>query len=72
MVGQTKKLDAVVDRKLPNDIDYASIFIKVIGHKLSGGSNGDLYTHCRMNFAAYPFQTQTPQFMDLTFLNINA
>ena len=33
LVGNTQKLDAVVDRKFPDDLDSASIFIKLIGHK---------------------------------------
>ena len=32
-VQHTQKLDAVVDRKFPDDLDSASIFIKLIGHK---------------------------------------
>ena len=63
LVGHTPKLDAVVDGKLPNDLDSASIFSKVIVHKISDGSSGDLYLRCRMNFADDPVQTQIPQFM---------
>ena len=44
LVGKTQILDAVVDGKLPEDLDSASIFSKVIGHRLSDGSCGDLYT----------------------------
>ena len=33
-----QKLDDVVDGKLPDDLDYMSIFSKVIGDKLSNGS----------------------------------
>ena len=54
LVGHTQKLDAVVYIKLPNDLDFVSIFIKVIGHKLSAGSIVDLYTRCSVNFAADP------------------
>ena len=71
MVGNTQKLDAVIDRKLPDDLDSASIFRKVIGHNLSDGSSGDLYLHCRMNFTDDVFQTQTPKLMDLGFSTIN-
>ena len=42
LVRQTQKLDATVDGKFTNDLDSASIFSKVIGNKLSEGSNGDL------------------------------
>ena len=72
LVGNTTKLDDVIDRKFPNDLDSASFFIKVIGHKLSDGSSRDLYLRCRMNFAADVVQTQTPKFMDLEFSAINA
>ena len=40
--GNTQNLDAVVDENFPNDLDSASIFSKVIGHKLSNGSSDDL------------------------------
>ena len=72
-IGQTNpKLDAVVDGKLPDDLDSASISSKLIGHKLSDSSSRDLYTRCRMNFTADPVQNQTPQFMDLGYSTINA
>ena len=71
LVGQTQKLDSVVDGIFPDDLDYASIFSKVIVHKISDGSSGDLYTICRMNFAADTVQTQTPKFIDMGFLTIN-
>ena len=38
----TQKLDIVVDGNLPDDLDSASIFSKVIGHKLFNGSRYDL------------------------------
>ena len=57
LVGQTQKLDAVVDGKFPNDLEYASIFRKVIGHKLSDGYNGDLYTPFRVNIVDDSVQT---------------
>ena len=63
--GNTQKLDAVVDGKLPNDLDSASIFSKVIGHKLSKGSSGDLYLRCRTNFANDPVQIQAPHFIGM-------
>ena len=71
MVSKIQKLDAVVDGELPGDMDYASIFSNVIGHKLSDGSSDDLYLRCRMKFAAGVFQTQAPQFVDLGLLDIN-
>ena len=71
MVGQSQKLDAIVDGKLCDDINLTSIFNKVIGHKLSDGYIGDLYTRFRMIFADNPVQTQIPQFMDLGLFTIN-
>ena len=62
----------VINGKFPNDLDSASIFRKVIGYKLSDGYSGNFYRRCRMNFADEPVQTQTPRFMDLGFLVINA
>ena len=53
-------MDAVVDEKFPSDLDSVSISSKVIGHKISDGSSSDLYTLCRMNFAADTVQNQTP------------
>ena len=50
LVGHTQKLDAFVDGKLSGDLDSASIFNKVIAHKISDGSSVDLYTHSRMKF----------------------
>ena len=72
LVGQYQKLDTVVDVKLTGDLDSTSIFIKVTGHRISDGSSRALYTHCRMNFADDPVQTQTTQFMYLSFSAINA
>ena len=40
--GNTKKLEAFVDGKLPNDLDSASILSKVTRHKLSESSRNDL------------------------------
>ena len=72
LVRKSKKLDAVVDRKLPNNPDSASIFSKVIGDKLSDGSSRDLYTRCRMNLTSDPIQTKTPQFINLGISTIDA
>ena len=72
MVRQTKKVDAVVDKKLPGYLDSAIIFSKLIIHKLSNSSSSDLYTLCRMNFAADPVQTQALQFSYMGFSTINA
>ena len=68
LVVQTKKLDTVVEKNLPNDLDYTSIFSKSIGHKLSDGSSSVFYLRYRMNFAADPVQICTPQFIDLGVL----
>ena len=67
LVGNTQKLDAIVDRKLLDDMDSASIFSKLIGYKLSNGYRGVIYLSCRMKFMADVVQTQTPQLMDLRF-----
>ena len=72
LVGQPPKLDAVVDVKFPDDLNLLSIFRKEIGDKLSNHLNSDLYMRCRMNLKAYPIQTQTPQFVDMGFLTIDA
>ena len=72
LVGNTQKLDAVVDGNFPDALDSASIFSKVIGQKLSNSYRSDLYSRCRINFAADPVQIQTPQFMDMWFSAINA
>ena len=68
---QHPKLDAVVDGKLPDDLDSASIFSKVIGHKISDGSSNDLYLRCRMNYTTDAVQTQVSQFMNLGLPLIN-
>ena len=60
LVRNSQKLDAVVDRKLTDDINLTSILSKFVGHKLSNGSRGDIYTRCRMNFGADPFYTHSP------------
>ena len=67
----TEQLDNVVDVKLPDDLDPVYIFSKAIGHKLSDGSNNDLYLRCRMNFANDTVQNQAPHFMDLGLLDTN-
>ena len=69
--SNTQKLDAVVDGKLPDDLDSASIFSKVIGHKISDGSSNDLYLRCRMNYTTDAVQTQVSQFMNLGLPLIN-
>ena len=71
MVRNTPKLDAVVDGKLSDNLDSASISSKVIGHKLSGGSSNDLYLRCRMKLPADVVQTQTPKFMDMGLSTFN-
>ena len=71
LVRHIPKLDAVIDGKLPSDLDSAPIFSKEIGQKLSNGFMGDLYLCCRMNFVANTVQTQTPQVMDLGLLKAN-
>ena len=72
MDGDTQKFYASVDGKMPDDMDYASIFSKVIGHKLFNASSDDLYSSYRMNFVNDPVQTQYPHFMDMGILAIHA
>ena len=72
VVGHNQNIDAVVDRKFPNDLYFVSIFSNKIGHKPFDSSSGDLYFWCRMKFVADSIQTQTPQLMDLGFSDINA
>ena len=67
----TQKLDAVVDINFPNNLNYVSIFNKLIGYKLSDGSSGDLYSFCRINFANDPVQNQAPHFKDMVLPAIN-
>ena len=64
-------MDSVVDRKLPNNLNYVSIFIKLIGHKIYYGCSDDLYLRFRMNFEDDVVQTKAPQFMDMGILTIN-
>ena len=72
LVRQTQKMDAVIDRKFPNNLYLASIFSKAIGDKLSNGSIPDLYMQCSMNVTEYTVQTHTPKFVDMGLSNINA
>ena len=71
VIRNAQTSDAVVDSNLLDDQDSASIFSKVIGHKLSNGSSDDLYLRCRMNFARNVFQTEAPKFVDLGLPTIN-
>ena len=71
LLGNTQKLDVVIDRNLPDYLDSATIFRKVIGQKLSDGSIDEIYLRCRMNFADDFVQTQTPKFIDLGLPTIN-
>ena len=71
VVRNSQNLDVIVDGNLPDDQDYASIFSKVIGHKLSNGSRDDLYFCYRMNFKSDVVQTEAPQFVDLEIPAIN-
>ena len=71
LVGQTQKLVTAFYGKLPDDLDYAYIFSKLIGHKIYIGSSGGIYLRCRMNFVNDPAQTQAPRFMNLGFSDIN-
>ena len=71
MGGNTQELDAVVGGKFPDDLESASIFNKVIGHKLSYGPSDDIYLRCRMNFVGDAVQTYTPQLVYLGLPTIN-
>ena len=70
-VRNAQKLDTTVDRKFPNDQDYASIFRRVIGHELSQGSSDYLYLSCLMNFSSNIVQSEAPQFVDLGLPAVN-
>ena len=69
--GNTQKLDAFIDGNLPDDLNSASIFSKVIGHKRSNGSSSDLYSRFRINFENDLVQTQAPHFIDMGLPAIN-
>ena len=71
-VRQSQILDAVVDGNFSDNQDLTSIFSKVIGAKLSNGSIQYLYNFYRMKILAYTVQTQTPKFVVLGFLTVNA
>ena len=64
-------MDNSVDRKFPDDQDYASIFSKVIGRELSHGSSADIYSLYWMDFASNIVQTEESQFMDLGLTAVN-
>ena len=64
-IRDTQKLDTSVDRKLPNDRYFMSIFRKIIGCELSHSSCANLYLQFQMNFASNVVQTKAPQFVDL-------
>ena len=70
-IRNTQKFDTFVDRKLPDDQDYASIFSKVTVRELSHGSIADLYLRLRMDFASNFVQTKAPHFVDLGLLDVN-
>ena len=70
-VRNSQKLDTVVDGKLPDDRDSASVFSKVISRELSHGSRDDLYLRCRMNFLINVVQKEAPQFVYLGLPAIN-
>ena len=73
LVRQSQKFDAAVDGKFSNNPDSMTIFMKILGEKISNSSIQDLYTICRMNLTADPVQTLTkPQFIDLGIFTIGA
>ena len=57
-VRNSQNVDTIVDGKLPNITDYASVFRSVIGRELSHGSIDDLYPEYRMNFSNNFFHTE--------------
>ena len=70
-VSNAQKMDTVIDGKLPNYQDSASVFSKLIVHELSHGSRDNLYLGCRMNFLSDVVQTNAPQVVDLGLMAIN-
>ena len=70
-VRNAQKMDTAVDRKLPDDQYYASVFSKEIVRELYHVSSNYLYLFCRMNFLSSFFQTKAPHFVDLGILAIN-
>ena len=70
-IRDTQKLDTSVDRKFPNDHDYASIFRKVTGRELSHSSSAKLYLLCRIYFTSNAVQTEAQYFMELGIQDIN-
>ena len=65
------KLDTFVDEKLPDNVDSASIFSKIIGCELSHSSSADLYLLCCMNFASKAVGTKAPHFVELGIPDVN-
>ena len=61
----SNKLDASNYGKFPDNMVAPPIFTDVISDKLSNSSIRDLYTRCRMNLAAHPFNIPAPKFVDL-------
>ena len=72
LVRQFQKLDAVLDRKFPDNRDSMSISRNIINYKISDSSSCYLYTRCRMNLTADPVQPHTPAFVDLGIATIYA
>ena len=68
---QSQKLDAVIERNFPDNLNLTSILNKLLGDKISNSSRRVIYMRYRMNLASNPHQTQTPQLVDLGILNIN-
>ena len=70
-IRDTQKMDTSADRKLPDDQDSPSIFIKVIDRELSHGSSSNLYSRCWMDLASNVVQTEAPHFVELRLPAIN-
>ena len=70
-IRNDQKLDTSIDRKFPNDWDYASIFSKVIGREISHVSIEDLYLRFHMDFISNVVQTKVLQFVYLRILAFN-
>ena len=71
MAWNNPKLDAIIDGKVPDDLDSASVFSKVICHKISNGYGDDLYLLPKMNFVSDIVQTEATQFMNMVLPAIN-
>ena len=70
-VTNAQKLETVIDRKLPDNPYFSSVFSKVISREISHGSRDGLYLCCRMKLSSNVVETEASQFVDLELPVIN-